>query len=141
MVKILEDFNENIFSQIIQLWEITGVGNPERGDNFSNIKKTLNHGAKLFSISSDNLVIATCWVTHDFRRAYIHHMAVHPDYQNRGYGRKILTRALEYSQELGLQSKLEVHKTNINAQALYQKLGFKLLDGYEVYIKRDKKLS
>ncbi len=137
MFEISSEFNQNIFSQIIQLWKITGVGNPARGDNFTSIKKSLDHGGKIFTLLNNQKVIGTCWLTHDFRRSYIHHMAIHPDYQNAGHGRKILELALEYSQELGLQAKLEVHKNNPHAQNLYKKQGFKLLDGYEVYIKRD----
>jgi ribosomal protein S18 acetylase RimI-like enzyme len=137
MIKISEEFNENIFSQIIELWEITAIANPERADKYLNIVKTLKHGGKLFSIIYNKQIIATSWVTHDFRRAYIHHMAVHPKYQNQAYGSIILAKALEYCKTLGLQAKLEVHQHNYHAQTLYKKQGFKLLDGYQVYIKRD----
>lgn len=137
MIKVSVKFDENIFSQIIKIWEITGVGNPARGDNFANINKTLNHSGKMFSIYKDKVLIGSCWVTQDYRRCYLHHMAIHPDYQNMGYGKLLLRKALDYCQELGLQAKLEVHKDNLAAQHLYKSFGFKLLDGYEVYIKRD----
>ncbi len=137
MINILDKFDENIFSQIIKLWELTGMGNPERGDNFLNINKTINHGGKMFSLYTDNELIGSCWITHDFRRAYIHHMAIHPQYQNRGYGKLLLEKALNYCQELGLQTKLEVHINKPIARHLYKSFGFKLLDGYEVYIKRE----
>jgi ribosomal protein S18 acetylase RimI-like enzyme len=137
MIIILDKFDENIFSQIIKIWKITGVGNPERGDNLVNINKTLTSGGKILTLYSDNTLIGTCWITHDFRRCYIHHMAIHPDFQNMGHGKLLLEKALEYCQDLGLQAKLEVHNHNPHAQQLYKNFGFKLLDGYEVYIKRD----
>ncbi len=137
MILVSDKINQNIFSQIIKIWELTGVGNPARGDNLTNIKKTLLNGGKIFTLYYNDILIGTCWITHDFRRSYIHHMAIHPDYQNKGYGKLLMDKALTYCEELGLQAKLEVHKDNPIAQQLYQNFGFKLLDGYEVYIKRD----
>ncbi|MBI9031462.1 GNAT family N-acetyltransferase [bacterium] len=137
MLTISDKFDKNIFSQISEIWELTGVGNPERGDNFSNIKKTLSHGGKIYSLLVDEMLVGTCWITHDYRRSYIHHMAVHPQFQNKGYGKALLNEALNYCQELGLQAKLEVHQDNPLAQHLYKSFGFKILDGYQAYIKRE----
>ncbi len=137
MIEISDKFNQNIFYQIINLWEMTGVGNPARGDDLTSINRTLTNGGKIFTLYYNADLVGTCWITHDFRRCYIHHMAVHPDFQNKGYGKILLENALNYCKKLGMQAKLEVHTNNPIAQKLYQNFGFKLLDGYEVYIKRD----
>lgn len=137
MIIFSEAFNQDIFSKINEIWNLTGVGNAARGDNFISIQNTLKNGGKMLTLYEEEKLIGTCWLTHDFRRSYIHHMALHPEYQKKGYGKLLLEKALEYSKELGFQAKLEVHNNNPHAQKLYREFGFKLLDGYEVYIKRE----
>ncbi len=52
-------------------------------------------------------------------------IAVHPDYQGRGYGRLLLERGLQAQAEKGVTTCfLEVRASNDNAQGLYRSLGF-----------------
>ena len=120
-----------------RLWEITGVGNPARGDSLKAVRQTLQHGGRLVLLYEEDTMAGTVWLTHDFRRLYVHHMAVHPDYQNRGCGKALLQEALRYARVLGLQAKLEVNADNAAALTLYGNSGFVMLDGYKVMIKRD----
>jgi ribosomal protein S18 acetylase RimI-like enzyme len=81
--------------------------------------------------------VGTVWLTHDFRRLYIHHMAVHPLHQNQGYGHLLMQAAVNYACELKLQAKLEVHPENLPANHLYSQYGFEALDGYRIMIRRN----
>lgn len=52
-------------------------------------------------------------------------IAVHPDYQGRGYGRSMLESGLEaLNNEAVSKCFLEVRVSNMRAQVLYQSLGF-----------------
>lgn len=139
MIKLssLTEINEEQYQTAVQLWEITGVGNPARGDTLEAVRQTLDHGGRLILLYEDDKAVGTVWLTHDFRRLYIHHMAVHPDRQQRGYGKLMLQEALKIASELKLQSKLEVFEHNLAAYNLYLSLGFQPLEGYHTLIKRD----
>lgn len=58
--------------------------------------------------------------------AQITNIAIHPSYRGRGYGEKLLrTMMCAAYDELGIvQMTLEVRRSNLPAQSLYQKLGF-----------------
>jgi ribosomal-protein-alanine N-acetyltransferase len=135
--EILTELSEEQYSEITRLWEITGVTNPARGDTLEVVRQTLAGGGKIILVREDGKAVGTVWLTSDFRRLYIHHMAVHPDWQNRGYGKLLMQDAQKIASELKLQVKLEVHKDNKVAFELYKKYGFTTLEGYLSMIKRD----
>lgn len=136
-LSILTTLDEEQYNAAILLWELSGVGNPARGDTLEAVRQTLNHGGRLILLYEDDKAVGTVWLTHDFRRLYIHHMAVHPDRQQRGYGKLLLQEALKIASELKLQSKLEVFEHNMAAYKLYLSMGFQPLEGYHTLIKRD----
>lgn len=66
------------------------------------------------------------------------HLGIHIDeaYQNRGYGQKLLSKAIRYAKKIGLKRiTLNVKRDNNRAIHIYRKLGFKkvsLLAGEEI---------
>ena len=59
---------------------------------------------------------------------HISTLAVHPDYRRRGVAQTLLKAALAESQQRGaLAVTLEVRATNLAAQQLYKKFGFKIV--------------
>jgi ribosomal protein S18 acetylase RimI-like enzyme len=81
-------------------------------------------------------IVASCWLTYDGRRLYLHHLAVATDYRRRGLGRKLMRYAVEYAEHLNAQLKLEVAKSNDPAISLYRDHVFQTLDGYQLMIRR-----
>lgn len=126
-----------LYEAIMQVWHETGVTNPARVDSLQAIQHSLEHTGTLMYCEIDNQVVGVVWVNHDYRRLYVHHMAVLPAYQNRGIGRSLLAEALKIAKSTGYQAKLEVHRDNPAARHLYASLGFKDLDGYITMIKRE----
>ena len=129
--------NENLYSEIISIWDKTGISNPERADSFDSIQRTLEHGGILLLAYMDAILVGTIWLTNDYRRLYLHHMAVLPEFQKQGIGRSLLQEAIQIADKQGLQAKLEVHSDNAAALNLYRSMGFKVLDGYLVMIRRN----
>ena len=82
-------------------------------------------------------VVGTSWITFDGRRLHLHHFGVHPSYQRQGIGDRLSVASLRFAKQKGYQIKLEVHKSNTAAIALYKKHGFSFLGDYDVYIVRD----
>ena len=67
-------------------------------------------------------VIATWFIIDE---VHIATLAVHPDYRRLGIGRKLLAHALLHSAYKGANTAmLEVRRTNLGAQVLYQQFGF-----------------
>jgi ribosomal protein S18 acetylase RimI-like enzyme len=125
------------YDELVGLWELAGISNPARSDSFGAITHSLANNGTILLAKLDNNMVGSAWLTHDFRRLYIHHMAVLPEIQNKGIGTLLLKEALLIAKELGYQAKLEVHTDNHLAKHLYEKHGFTELSGYLSYIKRD----
>lgn len=135
----IRDYIPSDYDQLTELWELTGLNYPERGDNQEVIDRTLKMGGKLLIMTDPvlNKLIGSSWMTYDGRRIHLHHFAIHPDYQNRGLG-KILTReSIQFISEMGQQVKLEVHKKNKIAKHLYEKFGFFAFSDYDIYMLRN----
>ena len=135
--QILTDLTESQYHEITEIWNLTGVGNPARGDTYEAVCHTLQNGGRIILALLDDKTVGAVWLTHDFRRLYIHHMAVLPEFQHQGIGKLLLTEALKVAKELKYQAKLEVNADNINAYKLYQSFGFEPLEAYHTLIKRD----
>ncbi|MBP7865897.1 MAG: GNAT family N-acetyltransferase [Acidobacteria bacterium] len=136
MCVLTGDFRADLYGEIAELWRLTGVGRPERGDDLARIQHTLRNGGKMICALEGGKVVGTSWLTQDGRRVYVHHMAVHPSHQGRGIGRRLLAASLEAAAALGLQVKLEVHQDNAAALRIYRDAGFVTLEGYVSMIRR-----
>lgn len=136
---IIRNFSANDIQQINKIWQRTGLGNAERGDNEEVINKTLKIGGKFFVMENteNNEIVGTSWVTTDNRRLYLHHFGIKPEYQRMGLGMMLAKATLKFAKAKKMQIKLEVHKDNAGAIDLYKKIGFKYLGDYKVFIIRD----
>ena len=136
---IIRDYCENDFESIINFWDRTGMGSPERGDNKKTIETTINIGGCLLVMEdkSADLICGTSWMTFDGRRILLHHFGILPEYQGRGLSKNLMKESLQFVKNKGNQVKLEVHSTNAKAINLYKKFGFTHLGDYNVFIIRD----
>ena len=135
-IERVTSLSPELYDAIAQIWEQSGVGNPARGDTLDAVRATLQHGGIILVSSHNGEIAGTAWLTHDFRRIYVHHMGVKPSLQNQGIGRALLVDALQIARELGYQAKLEVHADNPAAIKLYRSCGFEVLEGYLTMINR-----
>ncbi len=133
----LRDFRDSDFAALVELWRAAGVGNPARGDSLEAIEKTLAAGGRLLLLEDESGGIAgSVWLTDDARRLYLHHMAVAPERQGRGLSKLLMDAAVAIAAERKLQMKLEVHRGNARAIALYRKYGYDFIGDYEVMLRR-----
>jgi len=125
------------YPAVADLWRRTGLDAPGRGDDLATIERTLAAGGRLLVLEVDGAVAGSAWLTGDGRRRYLPHFGVAPERQRQGLGRLLLDAALAAARDLGLQLKLEVHRDNAAAVALYRQAGFARLGDYDVYLRRD----
>lgn len=79
-------------------------------------------------LEKDQKVIAFCLMQPVLDEANLLLMAVHPDYQGKGFGAEILKDAIQRLGENCVQIFLEVRESNRAAIALYEKVGFHQID-------------
>ncbi|OFX83293.1 MAG: hypothetical protein A2W99_12235 [Bacteroidetes bacterium GWF2_33_16] len=136
---VIRNYNENDFDSLNILWQETGLGGTQRGDNEKIITESIILGGKLIVIENTQTheIVGSSWMTFDGRRIHLHHIGVKPSYQNKGLGKKLTQESLKFAKEKGYQIKLEVHKDNLKAIKIYKNLGFNYLGDYDIYIVRD----
>lgn len=132
---IIRDYRYEDFPQIERLWKECGIYNPERGDSPEVIDRCNIQGGKFLVMEDETskAIIATSWLSWDGRRVLMQYFSVLPSLQGSGHGRELAEASMAFAREKGAPLKLEVHRTNSPAIQLYLSLGFKILDGYEVY--------
>jgi [ribosomal protein S18]-alanine N-acetyltransferase len=135
----IREYNDGDYENIVKFWEITDMGNPERGDSKETIKRTIELGGCLLvmEIKTTGMICGTSWMTYDGRRILLHHFGILPEYRGRGLSKILLRESLQFVKQKDSQVKLEVHSTNVKATNLYKKFGFVHLGEYNVYIIRD----
>jgi ribosomal protein S18 acetylase RimI-like enzyme len=132
----ISDYQPGDFVQIEKIWEQTGMGGSARGDTAQTIENSLKQNGRFLVLTNENKIIGTSWMTNDSRRIYLHHFGISPDFQGKGLSKMLLEASLNHVKTVGLQVKLEVHRNNTKAIALYEKYGFRFLGDYLVYIIR-----
>jgi len=133
---IIRDYFNPDFPQVQELWKATGIYTEERGDSPEIITRCNAHGGKFLVIEDtrSGKICGTSWMSWDGRRIFLHHFAVAPEIQGRGWGRKLAEASLAFAREKGQPVKLEVHQDNLPAVKLYRSLGFRVFEGYDMYM-------
>lgn len=135
----IRHYQESDFPNLNKLWLDSGVGSPARNDTAEAIQECLRIGGALFLLENENQIVGSAWITYDGRRFYLHHMAVSPKFQNKGLGKMLMDKVIDFAKEKKIQMKLEVNRHNARAIHLYEKYGFCNLREYDTYIVRDYK--
>lgn len=114
---------KHIFSRE-QIAEYTGE---KRRNSFVYL---LNKGKDVFVLSDDDRLIAVCAAQSCEEKPFegyaeIMLMYVHPEYQRKGFGSRLLSHALEEMRQKGYShAVLDTAEKNVNARRFYEKLGF-----------------
>lgn len=132
---IIREYSPGDFPQIESLWREAGVYRHDRGDSAEVIERCNALGGKFLLMEDEQrkTIVATSWLTWDGRRVLMQYFSVLPSFQGAGFGKELARVSMAFAREKKAPLKLEVHQSNDPAIQLYLSLGFKILDGYEVY--------
>lgn len=73
----------------------------------------------------DGEVIGSIMVGYEGHRGWINYLAILPEYRRRGYGTRLVQKAVTELEKLGcLKINLQVRRSNISVISFYRKLGF-----------------
>jgi ribosomal protein S18 acetylase RimI-like enzyme len=111
---------------VVDLWKKCSLAVPQN-DPVEDIQKKLDFQPELFFVALlGGKLIGSVMVGYEGHRGWLNYLAVLPEYQKRGYGRKLVERTIDELKKLGcLKVNLQVRRSNISAVEFYKHLGFK----------------
>jgi len=126
MIKMkIEKFKIEYYDEVVELWRKAGV-EVVSSDTIDEVTRVLNRNPDLFLIGKvQEKVIAVVIGAFDGRRGYVHHLAVDPDYQKRGFGKAIMDVLIEQFRTKNIQKvHLFIEKSNKSVVKFYNNLGW-----------------
>ena len=80
-----------------------------------------------FAATSGGKIVGAILTGHDGRRAIIHHLCVHPDFQRMGIARTLVAKAEKALKKEGITKAFGlVFKDNDKANSFWEKMGYSL---------------
>lgn len=119
-------FDSNYQKAVIDLWKQCDLIVPPN-DPAVDIQRKFVFQPELFFIAlEDGQVIGSIMGGYEGHRGWLNYVAVLPDYQKRGYGKKLIDKAIDELRKLGcLKVNVQVRRNNPSAVEFYKHLGFK----------------
>jgi ribosomal protein S18 acetylase RimI-like enzyme len=111
---------------VVDLWSECNLIVPQN-DPVVDIQKKVDYQPELFFVALlDGHVVGSVMAGYEGHRGWLNYVAVLPDYQDQGYGRKLVEKAVAELKKIGcLKVNLEVRKSNSSVIDFYLHLGFK----------------
>lgn len=111
---------------VVDLWRKCSLIVPQN-DPVVDIRKKVDYQPGLFFVALlDGRVVGSVMAGYEGHRGWLNYLAVLPEYQGQGYGRKLVEKAIAELRKLGcLKVNLEVRKSNSSVIDFYIHLGFK----------------
>ncbi len=89
------NFNMQYYYEVLELWKRAEIG-VGSSDTKEEIAMILDRNPELFLIGKEEeKIVAVVIGAFDGRRGYVHHLAVDPNYQEKGYGKAIMDDLIE----------------------------------------------
>ena len=110
---------------LVDLWKKCDLVVPSN-DPVEDIKKKLEFQPQLFFVALlDGRLVGSVMVGYEGHRGWLNYMAVLPSFQKRGYGKKLVNKAIVELRKIGcLKLNLQVRKSNASVIKFYKHLGF-----------------
>ena len=122
----IRQFVTNDTNRVIFIWEQCDLVRNWNNPNFD-IQRKLNFQKELFFVGLLNdEIIATAMFGYDGHRGWLNYFAVLPNFQKRGFGKKLMTFGEMALIEKGCPKlNLQIRNDNTKAINFYQKVGYK----------------
>ena len=125
----IRPYQESDELSVVQLWTDCGLvvpwNNPHR-----DIHRKLKVQSEMFLVGCiDGKIVATVMAGYEGHRGWINYLAVHPDRQCSGLGKRIMEEAEMILRKSGCPKiNLQVRSTNVNVIEFYKKIGYTIDD-------------
>lgn len=113
------------FGSMHLLWKRAGLDLGSMDDERHEAKEMLRINPKTCFVAVDNEIVGTIFGAYNGRRAWIHHLAVDPEFQGKGIGTALLRKAEGALKREGARRVLLfVNHTNRKAKSFYTRHGY-----------------
>jgi len=115
----------------VELWKRVEGLDVAEGDDRETIRRFLGQNRGLSRVATDGpIIVGAALCGHDGRRGYIYHLAVDPNYQGRGLGKRLVAECLGGLRRAGLErANILVAKDNPRGREFWRRTGWEDLDG------------
>jgi ribosomal protein S18 acetylase RimI-like enzyme len=115
--------------QVIRLWTECGLVVPWNNPH-KDIQRKLKVNPELFLVACESdRIIAPIMAGYEGHRGWVNYLAVHPDHQGTGVGRRMMEEAENLLRRAGCPKiNLQVRSTNSEVIEFYKKIGYKVDD-------------
>jgi ribosomal protein S18 acetylase RimI-like enzyme len=119
-------YQEKYRDAVVELWKKCSLLHPPN-DPIKDIEAKMRFQPNLFFVALvDGKVMGSVMVGYEGHRGWLNYLAVAPEHQRRGYGRKLVEKAMAELAKMGCQKlNLQVRKGNAAAVEFYKHVGFK----------------
>ncbi|NRF24188.1 GNAT family N-acetyltransferase [Vibrio coralliilyticus] len=123
------------YEAVIRVWLQTEGMSVRDADSRENIALYLDRNPDLsFVAISEGNIIGAVLVGTDRRRGYLQHLAVLPQFRGQRIGYQLISQSINALAKIGIpKTHLFVYDDNLNAQKLYEKLGWYPRDNIRMY--------
>src|SRR5881409_3660753 len=124
-------FSISDYDAALELWQrVEGLEIAE-GDDREGVSHFLARNPGLSRVATDgSIIVGVALCGHDGRRGYIYHLAVDPNFQRRGLGKRLLEECLQGLRGAGVTRVLVmVAKDNPRGRDFWRRNGWEELDG------------
>ena len=123
----IEKFSMKLYEDVVQLWNKAGISMGS-SDSKNEVERMLERNPNLFLIGKiKENIIAVVMGEFDGRRGYVHHLAVDPIYQKKGYGKKLIDDIISEFRKIGVHKiHLFIEKQNQDVVDFYGNLGWQM---------------
>lgn len=122
---LIRPFQTEDEDALVALWKMCELTVPWNNPH-KDIARKLQVQPELFLVGIlDNSLIATVMGGYEGHRGWINYLAVHQDFQGKGYGQEIMNSVETGLREMGCPKiNLQIRTGNDKIASFYQKLGF-----------------
>jgi ribosomal protein S18 acetylase RimI-like enzyme len=122
---IIRAYQSEDEAAVVKLWDRCGLVRPQNNP-VADIRRKLEVAPELFLVGVlDGRIVATVMAGYEGHRGWINYLAVCPDLQKQGYGRRIMEHAEALLRERGCPKiNLQVRSTNQQVIDFYRSIGF-----------------
>jgi ribosomal protein S18 acetylase RimI-like enzyme len=117
-------------ASVVALWSQVFPDDPPRNEPRAVIDRKLRVQRELFLVGEFvGDLVGTVIAGFDGYRGWVYHLAVHPDFRRRGFGRALMHEAEARLKALGCPKlNLQIRSSNAEVIAFYEQLGYSIED-------------
>ena len=133
----IEAFSMGDYEQAAAFWAAMPEVGLDDADAPENMERFLTRNPGMsFVARHEGKIVGAVLCGHDGRRGYLHHLAVLPQYRNRGIGRELADRCLRALAAAGIERcNIFIYAENEQGKRFWRKTGWSTYEGLELMFK------